>query len=103
MQNTQQNAQVGRQNAQVTVGGLDALAGKYTPANYASNSLSATNQNFDESKTIEQQQQEKAGAIASLIESGASMGLGGVGNLDSTGSSSFGEQIGNFASGAAGV
>jgi hypothetical protein len=96
---TQSDYAQGNANWQRASAGLQALNGTYNPDSYA-NSLNNADQNTAQlDQTIEE---ENSAGLSSLV--GGLTGIagdvaGGVGNLDTTGGSSFGEQVGNFASG----
>jgi hypothetical protein len=100
---TESNYATGRQNYDTALGGAQALAGEYNPLGYAGAGTSANTGAFGEAQTIQQQQAQKDQMIAGLITSGASDALGGLaggfGNLDTQGTSTGGEQLGNFGSG----
>jgi hypothetical protein len=88
----------GRRNYEMALGGEQALAGQFGSGASSSQSGAITsNQNsFGQAKTIEEQQAQKAQMIAGGITSLAGFAAGGIGNLDMQGTSSIGEQIGNF-------
>ena len=102
---TSQNYAQGRSNAAQTAGGLEALSGAYggRAEQSLSGSMSAANTAFDEDNEIRKQEAARQQAIAGLVEKGvmtaATFGAGGIGNLDTAGTSTFGEQVGNIFSG----
>lgn len=100
---TRANYAQGRQNWSQATAGLNALAGEYDPNAIAGESNSANSSAFGEATKVQEMQNEKeqaiAGGITSLAMGAASFGAGGMGNLDETGSSSMGEQFGNFFKG----
>lgn len=102
---TAQNYAQGRVNAIQTAGGLEALSGAYggRSGQSLSGSLSAESTAFSQENEIRKQEAARSQAIMGTIEKGlttaATFGAGGMGNLDTQGTSSFGEQIGNFFSG----
>lgn len=100
---TTANYATGRQNWQNATAGLNALAGQYNPAQFGGLASNANEGAFKEESQIRdmqnQEQAEIAGGVASLATDALSFGMGGFGNLDTTGGSSGGEQIGNFFSG----
>ncbi len=100
-----QNYETGRQNYFNAVSGERALAGEYNPTGYASLTNQAEQQAFNQNHTVEEENNQMSadiiGGITSLAGGAATFGLGGIGNLDRTGGSSFGEQVGNFFSGGA--
>lgn len=101
---TGQDYAIGRQNATTSASLLGSQVGMYNPAAYASGASSANQASFKMADTMQQQQTAADSAMLALAGKGVSMGAsaiaGGLGNLDKQGTSSFGEQIENFASGA---
>jgi hypothetical protein len=97
---TAQNYQQGRINAEQTIGGLSRLAGLESPTQYAQLAGAAGEQAFSEAEKIQQQQEAHEGGIGALLEGGVSALTGGIGNLDLTGGSTFGENVMNFLQGA---
>lgn len=91
------NAQLGRQNFFNAEAGLGGLAGLEAPNPGAV--TSAGNAAFGSATTVQNMKNQEEADIGGAISGLAGMALGGVGNLDFTGGSSFGEQIGNFVSG----
>lgn len=100
---TTQNYNQGRANAQATASGLSTLAGIENPLGYAGAASGANNQAFGQANTINQQEIARSQAIASFagdaIGTVAGGVLGGIGNLDTTGSSTGSEQAQNFFNG----
>jgi hypothetical protein len=103
---TEANYATGRSNFQNAESGELALAGEYNPVPTGSLANQSNQQAFGEATQINQEQNQEEADIAGGIESLATGGISGVaaglGNLDSTGSSSRGEQVGNFFQGAFG-
>ncbi len=101
-----QNAETGRQNFFGAESALSGVASQYNPAQYGGLANTAGQQAFSSQSVLQQmanqKQKEIVGTGVGLALDGATMGLGGFGNLDTTGGSSFGEQVGNFFTGAAG-
>lgn len=108
------NQQLGIQNANYAQGnanwqqanaGLAALNGQLSSqtTQLGSNANSAQGQAFTEADQIQQEKNQEqadiAGGITSLASDAATFGLGGLGNLDSQGTSTGGEQASNFFSG----
>lgn len=97
---TRANYAQGRQNWQEATGGLRALSQEYDPSAIANETTSATGQAFGEESQIQQMKNQKESAIAGGIAGLAGGFLtGGLSNLDTAGTSSMGEQAGNFFSG----
>ena len=101
---TKSNYALGHQNYETALGQEGDLARMENPGGYANSALSGAQSSFGDQKQIQKQNSQ---ALGSLLSTGLSFAgpiagaiKGGIGNLDSTGSSSFGEQIGNFFSGA---
>jgi hypothetical protein len=98
----QQNTEFSIKTAEQQAGELGTLAtGQANPA------ISSNNSAFSQAQTINQQNQQFAQTLGSLGVSGLENfvlpGIGGaLGNLDTTGSSSAGEQFQNFFSGLGG-
>ncbi len=91
------------QNTQTVLSGYNALAGQENPLGFAGASLEGNKQAFGEASTVNQlENQQLANELnfgVSTAMDAATLGAGGIGNLDTMGGSSFGEQVGNFASG----
>jgi hypothetical protein len=101
---TAENYATGRQNFFQANAGMNALAGLENPEQFASLGNQANNTAFGEANQIQQQNQalakDIAGGVTSLASNFLLPGLGGaLGNLDKTGGSTGGEQMGNFFSG----
>lgn len=98
-----ENFAQGRQNAQMTVGALDALAGKYNPSAYSGQEQGALGQEFSMADKINQENIQRSqsifGAATKLALGAATFGAGGIGALGA--GESFGEGIGDFLSGGA--
>jgi hypothetical protein len=94
------NYATGRQNFQNATGGLETLSGQYNPLGYAGAGTTAGSTAFNEAGAINQQSQAGLKELAGLATGGLDILSGGLGNLDTTGGSSFGEQVGNFFTGA---
>jgi hypothetical protein len=100
---TKANYDQGSANYWRSVGGMDALASAYNPSAYSSQAIGANQNAFGEAKTITDQTNAEQAAIGGAI-AGAVPFVGGgiakgVGNLDTTGGSTGGEQFSNFLSG----
>ena len=100
------NAATGRQNFFNAEAGLSGLASLENPIGYAGAANNAGGQAFNEATQIQnmknQEQADIGGAITGLA-GGLLPSIGkGLGNLDTTGGSTFGEQIGNFFGGMVG-
>jgi hypothetical protein len=95
----------GRQNFFGAEQGLAGAAGIENPLGYAGAANAAGGQAFNEATTIQnmtnQEQADIGGAVAGLAGAAIPFIGGGLGNLDTTGGSTFGEQIGNFFQGGA--
>jgi hypothetical protein len=104
---TDENFATGRKNFLNALSGESVLAKEFDPAQYSSQTTSTLDSAFSESETIQKQQAAKekaiAGGVASLAMGAATFGAGGFGNLDTAGTSSIGEQFGNFAKGGLGA
>lgn len=96
-----QNFQQGRDNAAATVGALNALSGRYNPAEYSGQENADLGQQFKIADTINQENIQKSQAIAGfatkLALGAATFGAGGIGALGS--GESFGEGVGDFLKG----
>lgn len=94
---TTANYNQGRQNWQNALSGELSTAGEQNPLGYAGAGTSANSSAFNEADTIQQQSNQEfsdiLGGIGSIV-------TGGVGNLDTTGGSTAGEQGLNFLTGA---
>jgi hypothetical protein len=97
---TQANYATGRQNWQQATAGLNALVGEYNPNAIAGQATGATQGAFQDQTKVQDMKNQEVASIVGGITGLATGGLmGGLGNLDTTGSSSAGEQVGNFFSG----
>jgi len=96
---TQQNYAMGNQQYNQALAGEGEVANLLNPAGSGSLTQGAEGASFGQANTINQQNQQAAGEIAGGITALGGMAMGGIGNLDSTGSSSGGEQAGNFLQG----
>lgn len=100
------SAELGRENFFNAEAGLSGVAGLENPIGYAGQATGAGNSAFGSATTVQNMKNQEEAGIG-----GAVMGLGGkllggfaggMGNLDNTGGSSFGEQVGNFFTGFTG-
>jgi len=100
---TQQGYQQGRQNYFGAVGQEQGVASAYNPSGYANAADSAGNSAFSSASTVSQQNNAASplGMVGGLVGGAASSIMGGIGNLDTTGGSTWGEQFKNFGVGAA--
>jgi len=93
----------GRKNFLNALSGEQILAKEFDPTQYSSQATNTLNSAFSESETIQKQQSAKekaiAGGVVGLATDALTFGMGGIGNLDTAGTSSSGEQFGNFFSG----
>jgi hypothetical protein len=100
---TAKGYETGRENFFKATEGERALAGLYNPSAYASEALTSNQQALADAQKIRQERQAAAFAPISLgmkaLETGLTFGAGGLANLDTAGTSSFGEQVGNFFGG----
>lgn len=96
---TAENYATGRENYWRAQGGMDQLAAGYSPNAAQGGAINANQESFGEAKTIQDQKMQEAQAIAGGVTGIASMAIGGVGNLDTTGGSTGREQVMNFLSG----
>jgi hypothetical protein len=102
LQNTEQNYQVGRENAAATAGGLAQLAGEESPNSAAGSAISENSQSFGQANQIQEQQNALAKDIAGGITSlGGAFLSGGMSMLGGGGGPSVGqveqESQGNYA------
>lgn len=95
----QKNYDVGRSNYNNAVAGEQALSGEYNPQSFGSGAQSGLGASFGEANTINTQDQAAGKAILSGASSLLGDVTGGLANLDTTGSSSSGEQALNFLGG----
>jgi hypothetical protein len=97
MQNTMQKLQQQQQGAAGLSGLFNSdLSGSM---NANKNAISATTNELGAEKAQQQAQQQGISNIMKMAGAGASMMSGGLANLDTTGGSSGGEQVGNFFGG----
>jgi hypothetical protein len=96
---TQANYATGRQNFQSATAGLNALSAEMNPGQFSGQAIQSNEGAFGMASQINQQQNQKWADIAGGVEALGGMAAGGIGNLDFTGSSNPGEQIGNFFGG----
>lgn len=100
--NTAANYEQGRLNAAQTEGGLARLAGIENPLGYAGAAGGANQGAFQMASKINEENS-SGGLLGGLLKAGVGMAgkfvTGGMSNLDDTGGSSFGEQVGNFFKG----
>jgi hypothetical protein len=103
-QNTivQQNYDTGRANYKTALAGSEALSGEYNPAQFGSEAQSGLATSFGEADKINTQQQALGKDLFSAGIAGLGLVSGGFGNLDTTGSSTAGEQALNFFGGMKG-
>ena len=95
-----ENYATGRQNFNNAVSGLGGVASQYDPNAYAGSANTANKNAFGEADEIAQQEAQEDAEIGGAVAGVAGAVTGGIGNLDTTGGSSFGEQLENFAEGA---
>jgi hypothetical protein len=93
---------VGRSNYDKAVAGAHALSGEYDPKSFAEGADSSFGSAFKEANTIQQERGSQISSIIGTVGSLASSFAGGIGNLDTTGASSGGEQALNFFNGMKG-
>ena len=96
------NAATGRQNFFGAESGLAGVAGLENPTGYAGAANNAGGLAFNEASHVQDMRNQAQADIGGAISGLAGMALGGFGNLDTTGGSTFGEQIGNFFQGMGG-
>lgn len=96
---TEQNYATGRQNWQNALAGEESVAAGEAPLGYASATTSSNEAAFGEADKIQQESNSEFSNILGDITGIGSAVLGGIGNLDTTGSSSGKEQFGNFLAG----
>jgi hypothetical protein len=105
---TEQNAELQQQNYWRGISGLQNTAAQYNPTGYAGAGVASSNATTNAAGQVLAEQQ--AGwentmgvikGIGGLASAAAPLVGAGLNNLDTTGSSSFGEQVGNFFSGMA--
>jgi len=103
---TKANAELQQQNYWRGIQGLSTVASEYNPTGYAGAATSATNATTNAANAVQSEQEQGwqntfgvVKGIAGLASAAAGPIAGGFGNLDTTGGSTFGEQVGNFFSG----
>lgn len=100
---TNANYTTGRQNWQNAVTGLNALSQDYNPNALAEQASGANKSAFEQANQIQdmrnQKESEIAGGVMSLATGLAGGVAGGIGNLDTAGTSTAGEQGLNFLGG----
>lgn len=98
------NANEALKKKQEALGGLGALSGEFLGgANAASaGELAQNKEAFGQESTVNQEQQQQLAGIGEAIGGGISALTGGFGNLDLTGGSTLGENVGNFGVGLLG-
>jgi hypothetical protein len=96
------NYATGRSQQLAGISTLGNAAAQLSPTSYANPAISSGGNAFGEANQINTQNNQEAQAIGGTIESGIEAAAGGFGNLDMTGGSTFGEQVGNFFQGANG-
>lgn len=96
---TEANYAQGRQNWETALSGELGVSGQESPLGYAGAGTNANSTAFGEAKTIVDQSQAQFANIIGGIEGIGAAAIGGVGNLDTTGGSSGGEQFMNFLAG----
>jgi hypothetical protein len=104
---TQANYAQGNQNYNNALTGLSNVAQMENPTPYAGDANTASVNAFNSANTIQQQKNQEQADIANMAVKEAAtagtMGASGIANLDTTGGSSFGEQLGNFGRGFSGL
>ena len=96
---TRANYAQGRQNWQSATSGLNALAEGYAPNQVGGLASSTGNSAFGEATEVNKEKGQLAATLGGALKAGLGVLSGGLGNLDFTGSSNAGEQIGNFFGG----
>jgi len=96
----QRNYETGRSNFWNATAGEHNLATAEAPQQYGSLAESTTQSALADENQIQKEKQAAAFAPIGLALKGVGAVMGGFGNLDTTGSSSLGEQVGNFGVGA---
>jgi hypothetical protein len=97
---TNENYAQGRQNFQNALGGLETLNNAYNATAAASPAINSAQNAFNMATTDFNEGQQGLAMIGGIAGAGLSALSGGLSNLDTTGGSSFGEQVGNFIEGA---
>jgi hypothetical protein len=100
---TQANYATGQNNYWKALGGFQSLSGEENPTAFSGQAGQNFSENFSQDSKINDelnaQRAAIAGGVTSLALDAATAGAAGIGNLDTTGGSTGGEQIGNFFSG----
>jgi hypothetical protein len=100
---TEADYATGRANFNNAVGAEEGVSGQFNPVATGGLATSANSTAFGEATQIAQEQAQEQQDIAGGITSLATGALGGFANLDTTGGSSGGEQVGNFLQGFGGL
>jgi hypothetical protein len=98
-QNVWNNQILGNNNWKTALGASEQVAGLEAPGNLGSEASQATGSAYQIASENQQLSDQAINEIAGAGKALAGGVLGGIGNLDTTGGSSAGEQIGNFFSG----
>jgi hypothetical protein len=100
---TRANYDTGRQNYFAGLNALQGVTSQYNPGEFSGQAQSGFDSSFKMADKIQQEKNQQemtiASGITSLAMDAATFGMGGFGNLDTTGGSTGGEQAGNFFSG----
>jgi hypothetical protein len=97
--NTFNDYQLGNQNWKTALGASEQVAGMEAPGSLGSDATNANKSAYGEAVENQQLNEQAMSEIAGAGMALAGGVMGGIGNLDTTGGSSAGEQIGNFFSG----
>lgn len=100
--NTVANYNAGRAQQVAGIQGLATEAQLYDPNAIAKNASEVGQSAFGEANQINTLNNQEAANIAGTVEAAAGAAVGGFGNLDTTGGSTGGEQVGNFLQGFGG-
>ena len=100
----ERNAEIARQREQAALSGLNALAGMEQKGAFTSSGQEAEQNKLQagENEQIFEENQAKTQSMLSSFGAGLGALEGGIGNLDLSGGSTFGENVGNFFSGLGG-
>lgn len=96
---TESNYATGNQNWQNALAGEQEVAKGEAPIDYANATTNSNQAAFGEADTVQQQSQQLLTSILGSIPGIATDVVGGIGNLDTKGTSTGGEQVGNFLAG----
>lgn len=96
---TTSNYATGRQNWQNALAGEQSVASGESPLGYAGATTTSNQAAFGEADTVQQQSQQLLTSILGAVPGIGSAISGGIGNLDTKGTSTGGEQVGNFLAG----